>query len=163
MRTRLVLGLGLAALACGGSAQRMTTMDVPTNAVNIPLQPILVDQYSRIGERRRVVIRDSDQWNAFWKEAAAGRGAAGAPPEIDFTRDMALVAAMGTRGTGGHRIAIDSVFRSEGRLLVVVREVSPGAKCMTTQAVTAPLAAVRVARSTDPVTFLERLEVQDCG
>lgn len=33
---------------------------------------------------------------------------------------------------------------------------------MTTQAMTAPVAAVRVARSDDAVTFVERVEVKDC-
>lgn len=94
------------------------------------MQTLLAEQYSGIGARRRDVIRDRAQWAAFWREMRSGGGGGGTnsavPPEVDFSRDMVVVAAMGTRGSGGHRVAIDSVTRSEGRLLIVVREVSPG-------------------------------------
>jgi hypothetical protein len=125
------------------------------------LTPILVDQYSGILERRRAIIRDPDQWSRFWREA---RGTNPADlPEVDFSREMVIVAAMGRRSTGGYRITIDSIARSEAGdgLRVVVREVSPGAHRMRSQALTAPIAAVRVARSDDVVTFEERTEIAD--
>ena len=69
---------------------------------------------------------------------------------------MAIVAAMGMRRSGGYSIAIENIFSAEGKLRVVVREVAPKTGSMTTQALTAPLVVVRLARSNDPVSFVER-------
>ena len=100
---------------------------------------------------------DAEQWRAFIREASTVDGTNPAvPAEVDFTREMVIVAAMGMRRSGGYSIAIENIFSAAGKLLVVVREVSPKTASMTTQALTAPLMAVRVARSNDPVSFVER-------
>jgi hypothetical protein len=69
---------------------------------------------------------------------------------------------MGTQSTGGHTIAIEGVYRSGGRLWVVVREEAPGPGCMMTQVLTTPVDVVSVPLSDEPVSFVERKETRDC-
>ena len=84
-------------------------------------------------------------------------------PEIDFSKEMLLVAAMGTRNTGGYSIEIEAVDRSSSSITASVRTHSPGKTCGTTAALTAPVAIVRIPRSTLPVQFVEEHVITDCG
>ena len=130
---------------------------MPSSSDPISFETVLESQYSGIRTPRRAVIRDAEQWRAFVREATNVDGAnPAAPAEVDFTREMAIVAAMGLRRSGGYSIAIENIFSAEGKLRVVVREVAPKTGSMTTQALTAPLVVVRLARSNDPVSFVER-------
>jgi hypothetical protein len=117
---------------------------------------------SGIEERQRLVIRDAARWREVWAAIVRNISPAPAAPDVDFSRQMIVLAAMGSRPTGGASITIVGVERAGGRLRVTVRETSPGRGCMTTQAFTAPLAAALVPRSDEPVDFVERSEVREC-
>ncbi|MGD2215554.1 MAG: protease complex subunit PrcB family protein, partial [Gemmatimonadales bacterium] len=101
------------------------------------IEPILTEATSGISSRRRSVIRTADEWNVFWDELTQNRDPKPEAPALDFSRHMVIAAGMGGRPTGGYAITIEEVKRSGGRVLVVVRETSPGRRCLTTQAFTA--------------------------
>jgi hypothetical protein len=134
-----------------------------SSAMQIRQFPELGDvQYSGVRERLRVVIRDSASWNAQWRQLTATLSPSPAVPGVDFSREMVVVAAMGTQRSGGYSIHIDSVSARNGRLSVVVREVSPGKNCMTTMALTSPAVAVRVSRRDEEASFVEQSVTNDC-
>jgi hypothetical protein len=118
--------------------------------------------YSGIQDQRRVVIRSTEDWRAFWTEFTVLQQPPPDAPIVDFDRQMVIVAAMGRQTTGGYLIMIPAVHEHQGKLFVEVVEVSPGAGCMTTQALTAPATAIKVEARDDPVTFVERSEQQSC-
>lgn len=118
--------------------------------------------YSGIEGPRRTVVRDADAWAELWSEMAGDREPKSEPPPVDFASHMVIVAAMGTRPTGGFSIAIERVYQSAERLFVEVRERAPSANCMVTQALTQPADAVVVPRSDLPVSFAESKEIRDC-
>lgn len=130
---------------------------------SMKMERVLTESYSGIADRRRLVIQNADAWLTLWSEAMRGREPAPEPPAVDFANEMVIVASMGRRGTGGYQITIDEVTRSGSEIAVVVRETSPGANCFFTQAFTAPVAAVKVAKSEAALTFVERTERQDCS
>jgi hypothetical protein len=112
--------------------------------------------------RARLVIRGQSEWAAVW-DVLWGRDARKPPlPPVDFARETVLLAASGTRPTGGHSIAIPSVEDADGTLKVQVVERSPGRTCMTTQVITHPATAVAVARVTERVELEEHSAVDDC-
>jgi hypothetical protein len=115
-----------------------------------------------ISERQRIVVRDAATWAQLWRTITSGYSPPPPVPEVDFDSEMAIVAAMGTRPSGGYSIHIDEVREAGEQLHVVVREVSPGPDCLVSAALTAPVIAVRVARRDGPVTFVEHAEVVDC-
>lgn len=126
------------------------------------IRSILTEVVSGVSTRRRLVIRDTDRWREFWSEVMARKQPRPDAPKVDFERNMVIAAAMGTRQTGGYAISIEDVSRGHGRITVTVLESSPGPDCSTIQAFTAPVVAVRVRRSDEPVTFVERTETHSC-
>jgi hypothetical protein len=115
-----------------------------------------------VGDPTRAVIRDSTAWEAFWTEAHALMEPMPPIPAVDFTSSMLLVAALGTRSSGGHRVTIDSVARG-ATLRVFVTAVAPGPDCMTTLSITWPVQVVRVPRFDGSVEFVEAERVQPCA
>jgi len=109
------------------------------------------------------VVRDSQAWSALWAQIVANHSPTPPVPSIDFSREMLIVAAMGTRNTGGYSIKVESVSGSSTELVATVTATSPGRSCMTTQALTAPVDIVRVPRSELPVRFVEQRSVNECG
>lgn len=140
-------------------------LTVPEGATELTVEPVeeIANRfYSGVGDRRRVVIRTTEDWHALWAELTILQVPQPDPPGIDFDREMVIVATMGRQSTGGYLITIPTVHEHEGNLFVEVVEVSPGPDCMTTQALTAPATAVKVEARDQPVTFVERSEQQSC-
>ena len=117
---------------------------------------------SGIAEQERIVVRDSASWTALWPRIVGSHSPRPAPPTVDFANEMLLVVSMGTRSSGGYVIAIDSVTAAADSVRVVVREQSPGPRCGTTAALSAPVALARVERSNLPIAFSTREVVRDC-
>jgi hypothetical protein len=148
--------------ACTAAAP--PTSDPPAGSDEIPASPIAIDgSYTGLEEPLRAVVRSAGEWRDLWARLAANRIPVPAPPEIDFSERVVVVAAMGSRPTGGHAIRIDRVSYAGDTLWVEVTSVAPGAACVTTQALTAPVAAVSVERRPNvSARFLDREETLDC-
>lgn len=125
-------------------------------------EQLLEAQYTGFVQRDRLVIRDAEAWSQFWNQAHSNVMPQPSVPSIDFTRNMVVAATMGSRGSGGYSIRIDPVYAADDALYVVVEERSPGAGCVTTAAITAPAAAVRIPRAGGSVSFVERSETFNC-
>ena len=119
--------------------------------------------YSGVDRRTRVVVRSPAEWAALWAEITRGVSPVPPLPAVDFAERMVLVAAMGTRTSGGYAIGVESVDSAGGGLRATVVERSPGAHCFTTAALTQPLVAVVVPRAVGQVAWVERTAVVDCG
>ncbi len=163
----------LLTLACG-----QTVVETPTNMPPRSAEPIqapvvtraafdsafaLVAHYSGIGDRRRIVIRDAESWSALWAEIHSLSQPVAPAPTVDFDSYMIVFVSMGTRNTGGYAIRVDEVLEAEGAVYAEVAERSPGPSCMTTQALTNPVAARLVPRRDGTTFFVERTEVGSCG
>lgn len=130
-----------------------------------PLDSTLASWYrsnSALEDSARIVVRTSAEWTTLWNRIVANHAPKPPVPAIDFEKEMLLVAAMGTRPTGGHAIEIEAVDRDGSSITASVRTRSPGKNCMTTQALTAPVAIVRIPRSDLPVRFVEEHIVTSC-
>lgn len=117
----------------------------------LPLTELARGHYGPCTAARREVVRDAAAWSRTWTEVQATRTA---PPPVDFDGQLALVACLGERRSGGHAIEIVSVEVTDTELIVSVRVTSPAAGAITTQALTQPFHIVRVARSTLPVRWV---------
>ena len=126
------------------------------------LDTLVHAHYSGIQDRRRLVIRDAAAWEQFWAQAMATVSRVPPTPAVDFTTSIVIAASMGNRPNGGHAIGIESLNELDNTLYAVVEERSVGLGCVTTQAITAPLIAVRVARPGAAVVFVETTRRIDC-
>lgn len=134
----------------------------PADTVQLDLEPVHASGQSGLEEPLREVVRTPEAWQDLWSRIAAPRIPAPEAPAVDFDSDMLIVAAMGRRNTGGYTIEVVRATRVGGVLTVEVVEASPGADCMTTQALTSPVTVIGVERSAAQARFVERSETRSC-
>lgn len=161
------LGAALVAvLVLAGACRGAATPDIPQGAVLLDIREfpdeVTRQWHSGVEQRARLVIRDQAAWSDFWRDATGHETPAPPIPALDFASEMVIVAAMGSRPSGGYAIAIESVQESAAGLHVSVMESSPGPQCMVLTVITAPVVAVRVPRRDGPVAFVEKSQTIDC-
>jgi hypothetical protein len=113
-------------------------------------------------QRERRVIRTGTDWQAAWQTLVKNSEPKPAAPAVDFTRDMVVLAAMGTRSSGGYSIQLRA-FESSLAVFAEVVETSPGPTCMVTAALTQPVTLLLVPARAGDVKFIERSETRSCG
>jgi hypothetical protein len=72
-------------------------------------------------------------------------------PRIDFSRDLALLVAAGPRSSTGYAVKIAQVTEERGRVVVEVRERTPGLRDRVRARVTYPYVFVTLPRTDKPV------------
>jgi hypothetical protein len=72
------------------------------------------------------VIEDEPSWTSFW---AQHTGSSSAPPEVDFTKEIVLVGAVGTRPEAGDSVEVRAVLPVGTRTQVSLWERRPGNFC----------------------------------
>jgi hypothetical protein len=138
---------------------------IPSEAVQLSggeVQVLFAAQYTGLQEPQRAVLHTQQEWAQLWDRAHANLLPAPPAPTVDFSQWMVVLAAMGSRNSGGYSIRIDGVYRQGSDLDVRVRQVSPGAACFVTAALTAPATAVTVPRLDGQVHFVESDETLRC-
>ncbi len=136
---------------------------VPSDAEPVPYVLLADEISSGVYERARMVIRDEASYEEFWNELTAPtRPHGSAPlPEINFSRQTVIAAAMGTRGSSGFSIAIDGVYRKSSKLYVAVHE-HEMVHCVVLTVVTNPVIAIAVEFNAGEVVFVEEHTVHEC-
>ncbi len=161
MTRYLTLPFALATLACSVP----TALQVPADAVALNSEDIVTFYQSSntgMAARQRLVVRDQDAWEAAWQQLTANTMPSTSAPEVDFGAHMLIVAAMGSRPTGGFVVSVDGVHVSDAGIFVTVLETAPGPGCAVTLAFTAPAVVVRIPRNPAEVTFVERTGETAC-
>ncbi|MFN0067441.1 MAG: protease complex subunit PrcB family protein [Limisphaerales bacterium] len=108
---------------------------------------------SGITDRRRRVFRADVEWYRFWTEHAAGLERGGAPPPVDFSREMVVALTLGTRPTGGHTVTLVGAEAGRHRIRLQVEERKPKAGLLVTSAATQPYHFVALPASKATVVF----------
>jgi hypothetical protein len=84
-------------------------------------------------------------------------------PVVDFTTHAMVLAAIGTRNSGGYTVALDSLVTFEAGTAVFTTETRPGGSCFVTAALTQPVVAVRAPTPMDSVAFFQVERSRNCG
>jgi hypothetical protein len=126
-------------------------------------EPAGYTAYSGIDDSMRVVIADATNWRLYWERVHARVRPVPALPAVDFARDMVILAALGTRRSGGYGVRVDSAYDAGEFVDVVVWRSAPGAGCLVTAAFTQPVDVVRIPSRKVPVRFRERATIEPCN
>ena len=135
----------------------------PLPIVRLRAEPYSFSYNSGLDQAGRIVVRDPSSWQTLWAQIHRGYTPVPAVPAVDFSQEMIVVVALGSRSSGGYGILVDGANEARNAgLVVMVRSISPGPKCGVTAALTQPVDIARVARRDGDVSFLERSEVHTC-
>lgn len=115
-----------------------------------------------IARPERIVIRSQEEWAAAWARIQGPQAASLPLPPVDFSREMVVVGAMGTRPTGGFSILVEEAYDRGDAIVVRFRATEPGARCVVTTGLTSPADAARLPRHDRAVVFEEILVTRDC-
>lgn len=157
-----MLWLFIAAATACSSAMEPIPAGTPIAVTRLRSQPYSFMYYSQLQQPERLVVRDQSAWIAAWGSLWPRGAPIPAPPAIDFTKDMVVLAALGARSTGGYSILVDSARATAKGVVVFIGTSAPGKHCVTTQAFTQPVDIARLPRSDDPVAFVDVPKVEDC-
>jgi hypothetical protein len=150
MTTATVLvAVTLVACAAGGPGED------GGNPEQVPFETILDETFSGLQEARREVVRDEAAWIRLWAQIHENVTPPPPLPPVDFSRDMLIAAATGTRPTGGFDIKILSVVLGGEKLEVAVHETCPAPGAAVIQALSQPVEVVRLQRLPQAPTFQE--------
>jgi hypothetical protein len=136
--------------------------DTPAGARTPELALVPYRFGSGIERRAESVVRDSASWARLWTQIVGSHRPMPPLPAVDFSREMLLVASMGTQRTGGYAIWIGDLTIVNDTIRVAVLEQRPGPRCGTTAALTEPVTLARVDRSDLPVAFVSTPRTADC-
>jgi hypothetical protein len=162
-----ILGAGAVMLtlfagACASSEQSILLPGPSIPVVRLRAEPYSFESNSGLNSSARLVVRDAAAWQSLWAQMYQGRGSVPALPDIDFSREMLIVVALGSRSSGGYGILIDGASGQGADVTIAVRSISPGQGCGVTAALTQPVDIARLPRRDGEVRFLERAEVRQC-
>ncbi len=150
--------------ACASSATEPPTTTGPRLTVT-PLgnNGLPLTSSSGLSTAQRTVVRDAATWRDVWNTIWARSTPIPALPDVDFSREMIVIAALGERNSGGFGIHVDSATTdATGAAVVWVRSVSPGPTCTTPAVITQPVDAARLPLVAGAVTFREQSQITDC-
>jgi len=124
-------------------------------AQTLPIRSLKKGAFSGIREAKQEVVKTADAWEKLWKQHATAAGDSEKIPAVDFSKEMVVVATMGTKRTGGYAIEIVGVEAKDKTLKISVKKSSPPPDAMTIQALTAPFHFVAVPKSNLKPEFVE--------
>ena len=161
------VGIAVLAFTLGGCTNQEPS--VPSIGVEVPIvrlraEPSSFAAYSGFHESTRLVIRDRDAWRSTWNKLYERTSPIPPMPEIDFSNEVVMVAALGERGSGGYNVVFSGATENEsGGIDVIVRATSPGDRCARLTVLTQPVDIARVPRTYGSIRFVERQAVVNCG
>lgn len=110
------------------------------------------------------MIRDVATWQSAWNTLYQGRSEIPALPNIDFSKESVVLAALGERGSGGYGVLFTGATENQaGGVNVVVMSVTPGGGCGLPTVLTQPADVARIPARYSLVQFVEQDQVVKCN
>ena len=165
-----VLGSLVGLLACQGTDQPAVFSGIPKSQTGDPLTLIRLRpestaflQNSGVTAAENLVVRDAAAWSALWQRMFATRSPQPPLPDVDFSQEMIVATALGSRTSGGHNVLLTDAAEDQDGVHIGVIETSPGAGCAVTLAFTQPIDLARVTRRDGAVSFHVTRRVENCS
>ncbi|HJU69004.1 MAG TPA: protease complex subunit PrcB family protein [Gemmatimonadaceae bacterium] len=118
---------------------------------------------SGIGDSTFTTVRDAGRWDGMWRRLTARHGPPRPPPPIEFDQEMALVATLGEKRSGGYAIEIEAVIDRGTYVEAYVLRRAPGRDCGVAGMLTAPADVAIVPRRDVDVRVVTQDRITDCS
>lgn len=129
----------------------------------VNFETVLKSQISSYKGKVYFTISSQEEWQKVWGEINSGSTPVPALPAVDFTKEMLVLVFQGNQSTGGYSVEVTGVEKKDGVVGVMVKEISPGAGCMTTQVLTAPSHIVKIPKVDAKFEYDIKYERTECG
>lgn len=161
----LYLALLSLASACATRPPEVLSRAIPESATSVSMRRddnAATLFQGGLTEPTRLLVRNDAQWRAVWSQLVGHVSPSPEPPPIDFTKEMVVVASLGTKPTAGHLVRVTRAGRMSGVTYVEIVSTSPGARCKLPPRPSAPADVVVMPKLDEPVTFVETYVVSAC-
>lgn len=145
----------------------MCLAPVTASVADLPLTRLRPDSpsyasISGIDEPERLVLRDPASWTEAWRRIHRRARPVPPVPDLDFEREMVVVAALGRQRSAGYSIRIERAWQAAEATVVLVREESPGPGCIVSSVLTSPIDIAVLPFREGAVEFNVESVVRDC-
>jgi len=130
---------------------QIITIESPEKAENTPFKMLLEGSHSNIQKREYTIIKNSLELGRIFGTINSTRRPGFPIPEIDFSKNVVVGLFMGSKGSGGHSIAIDHVDYNEAETVVYYIEKHPSG--MATSVMTQPFYLAKISKTANPIRF----------
>ena len=149
MKQLAILMLALFFIACkkDDNTNKISEQTENNNNNEITLTTLSEGDYSGLsGESFNLIIQTQQELDSIWTIIYANTLPSTDSPEVDFDKELVLIAFMGTFPTGGYSIKITEVKLEDGVYNYNILTSSPDTNSVVTNAFTAPYHLVRFSR-----------------
>lgn len=99
------------------------------------------------------VANNEEEYASLWKQVHANKDPEPELPDVDFATSKVILIMLDTKTSGGYRIDEPTITDSRNETIVEYREVHPGNKCVTTDALTRPFLFMTIPDNGEQVRF----------
>ena len=129
----------------------------------VPQRDLIRGFHSNIHESRWEAIRNELELHNFW----VAHGGSGAPPEINFPEEMAIIGMIGDRPTTGWNVEINCVEfinddTTDPVVLIHATEIEPGPNCIVQPIETQPFHFIAVPMFEGRIDLILNHEIDPC-
>ena len=143
----MTVTLLLATLALLGALQ--------DKGVSVPYSTLEKGTTSGFQSPLQMFVASEKDWIDLWEKRQGSNAPARTHPDVDFKRDVVVVAALGSKESGGYSIEIAKIVQTKENVVVTVRIGAPPPGTTSKGGPTSPFVLVRMKKPDRPVTFVE--------
>ncbi|MEK7555075.1 MAG: protease complex subunit PrcB family protein [Patescibacteria group bacterium] len=138
-------------------------MTIPVvNLGDVAFETVQRDFHGGVEVPKNVAITDEAAWTTLWNQMSANITPKPPAPEIDFANELIVGVFMGTKSTGGYSTEVTRIAKTDAKITVYIREVSPGPNCAVTLALTVPYHIVKMQKVDGDIDFSVTKDVTEC-
>jgi hypothetical protein len=137
-------------------------MTVPVPLTRFRPGPVGYSAFSGYAQPTTLVIPDRETWQSAWSRLHDGVSPAPPLPEINFSNDIVVLAAAGSRQSGGYDVLLTGASETDGVVTIEALIRSPAPNCVAAQVITAPVDLARMPARNGTVLFHMTARVNGC-
>jgi hypothetical protein len=134
--------------SASGPAFTPRTIPVPQNVT-------FSDVQSTFAAPKNLVVTDPQEFKKIWQEIYREQFPHPSLPDVDFSKEMVIVAFMGEQPTSGYSIDIIEVTEYADRIEVQIVKHKPAQDATVAQVITRPFCLAKIEKIGKPARFIE--------